>query len=62
MGLVREYLGSIAGVHIFAIISLMIFLVTFVVMVIHTYTIKKEDISDFSRLPLDQEEEESKDY
>ena len=52
MGLVKEYLVSIQGVHIFAIISLLIFLATFVVMVIHAYSLKKDDVNEFSRLPL----------
>ena len=29
MNLIREYLGSVAGVQIFAIVSLFIFLITF---------------------------------
>jgi hypothetical protein len=65
MSLVREYLTSIAGVHIFAIIALMIFLLTFIFMVIHVYTLKKDEVRSFSRLPLDEEEisqeEEKKD-
>jgi hypothetical protein len=62
MGLVREYLGSIAGVHIFAIISLMIFLVTFVVMIIHTYSLKKEEVREYGHFPLDDEDNGNKDY
>jgi len=44
MNLIKEYLGSIAGVHIFAIISMLIFIVTFLFMIIQTYSIKKENI------------------
>jgi uncharacterized membrane protein len=56
MNLIKEYLGSIAGVYIFAVISMLIFLITFIFMVIQTYSIKKEDVSDYSRLPLEEDE------
>jgi cbb3-type cytochrome oxidase subunit 3 len=61
MGLVREYLTSIAGVHIFAIISLMIFLLTFIFMVVHVYTLRKDEVRRFSRLPLEDEEDSQED-
>jgi hypothetical protein len=56
MNLIKEYLGSIAGVHIFAIISMLIFIVTFLFMIIQTYSIKKENIREYSQLPLDENE------
>jgi len=56
MNLIKEYLRSIAGVHIFAIISMLIFIVTFLFMIIQTYSIKKENIREYSQLPLDENE------
>ena len=56
MNLVKEYLASIQGVHIFAIISMLIFLVTFVFMIMQTYMIRKENIKEYGRLPIDEED------
>jgi len=56
MNLIKEYLGSIAGVHIFAIIAMLIFLITFLFMVYHTYSLRKDEVSNYSRLPLEEED------
>ncbi len=56
MNLIKEYLGSIAGVYVFAVISMLIFIITFLVLVIQTYNIRKDDLKDFSRLPLEEDE------
>jgi cbb3-type cytochrome oxidase subunit 3 len=56
MHLIKEYLGSIAGVQTFAIISMMIFLITFLFMLFQTYSIAKERVRDYSRLPLEEDE------
>jgi cbb3-type cytochrome oxidase subunit 3 len=56
MGLVREYLVSIAGVHIFAIIALVIFLAVFIFMVAHAYSLNKDEVSRYSQLPLDDDD------
>lgn len=61
MNLIKEYLGSIAGVYVFAIISMLIFIVTFIFMIIQTYSIKKENIRDYSQLPLDENEADQND-
>jgi hypothetical protein len=61
MNLIKEYLGSIAGVHIFAIISMLIFIVTFIFMIIQTYSIKKENIREYSQLPLEENEADQND-
>lgn len=58
MNLIKEYLGSIAGVYIFAIISMVIFLVTFLFMIYQTYRLRKEDVKLYSRLPLEDENED----
>jgi cbb3-type cytochrome oxidase subunit 3 len=56
MNLIKEYLGSIAGVHVFAIISMFIFLITFVFVIYHTYSLRKDEVRKYSRLPLDEDE------
>jgi hypothetical protein len=56
MNLIKEYLGSIAGIHVFAIISMLIFLVTFLFMIYHTYSLRKDDVRNYSRLPLEEDE------
>jgi len=56
MNLIKEYLGSIAGVHVFAIIAMFIFLITFLFMIYHTYSYRKDDVKTFSRLPLEEDD------
>jgi len=56
MNLIKEYLGLINGVHIFAIISMLIFLITFLFMLYQTYSIRKDEVKEYSRLPLDEDE------
>jgi cbb3-type cytochrome oxidase subunit 3 len=58
MNLIKEYLGTIAGVHVFAIIAMLIFLVTFLFMIYHTYSLRKDEVSRYSRLPLEDEEKD----
>ncbi|MCU0371534.1 MAG: cbb3-type cytochrome c oxidase subunit 3 [Bacteroidales bacterium] len=55
MNLVKEYLVSIAGVHIYAIISMLIFLVVFIFMIYHAYSLRKDDVRNYSQIPLDEE-------
>ena len=56
MNLIKEYLGSIEGAYIFAIISMLIFLVTFLFMLFQTYAIRKEAMQEYGRLPLEEDE------
>lgn len=55
MNLIKEYIGSIAGVQIFAIISMLIFLITFLFMLFQTYSIAKDRVREYSRLPLEED-------
>jgi cbb3-type cytochrome oxidase subunit 3 len=55
MNLIKEYLGSIAGVQIFAIISMLIFLICFLYMLYQTCSVRKDKIREFSRLPLEED-------
>jgi hypothetical protein len=56
MKLVIHYLEQIEGVAIFPIIALIIFFTVFTVMTVHTFSLKKEDVGRFARLPLEDEE------
>lgn len=60
MNLVKEILGSVANVQIFAIISMILFIIVFVMMLLHTYSIRKDDIREYSHLPLEDDEESPK--
>ena len=60
MNLVKELLGSVAGAQIFGIISMIIFIVTFILMLIHTYSLRKDEIKEFSKLPLEDNEADHK--
>jgi hypothetical protein len=60
MNLVKEILGSVAHVQIFAIISMILFIVVFIMMLLHTYGIRKDEISEYSHLPLEDNEEDPK--
>lgn len=56
MDLVKEYLGSIAGVQTFAIISMLIFLISFLYMLYQTYTVKNDKMREYSRFPLEDDD------
>lgn len=57
MNLIKEYLAEVNGVDIFAIISMVIFILVFILMVIHTFSLRKAEVRDFSRLPLEDDAE-----
>jgi len=54
MTMIKDFLQSISNVEIFAIISLLIILASFLVVLVYTFRIKKEDLNKYSRLPLDE--------
>jgi len=56
MNIIKEYLADVKGVEIFAIVSLVIFIVIFTLMVIHTFSIQKTEIRAFKNLPLEDDE------
>lgn len=56
MNLVKEYLASIEGVHIYAILSMLIFLVTFIFMIVQTSMIGKERIKEYGNIPMEEDE------
>lgn len=55
MNLIREYLGSVAGVQIFAIVSLFIFLTTFIFLLFQTYSITSDRVKEYGNIPLEKD-------
>jgi hypothetical protein len=51
--MLRDIFQSVSGFEHFGIISMILFGVFFVLVIIHTYSIKKKDVEDFSRIPFD---------
>jgi cbb3-type cytochrome oxidase subunit 3 len=60
MNLVREYLSSIEGVEVYAILAMLLFILAFVVMIIHVFSMRKKELGEFSRLPLEDDQESQK--
>ncbi len=56
MRLARNVLEGVAGLEIFPIIGIVIFLAFFIGLIIYVVKMKKEDVDDFSKMPLTDEE------
>lgn len=54
--MLRPFLQGLTGVELFGIISMLIFFTFFVVMVVHTIRINKEEAAGYGRLPLEDEQ------
>ncbi len=54
-----NYLKSIGGVEIYPMISLMVFLIFFVILIVYVAGSKKEYIAEMSKLPLDDNNEKN---
>jgi hypothetical protein len=59
--MLRDIFKSIGGVERYGMISMIIFLIFFALLLLHTLTLKKNDVKDFSRMPLDDVSKESDD-
>ena len=57
--MIRDLFNSAGGYDIFGVISTVIFLVFFVMVVLYAFSLKKKDMDEFSRLPLDNHENNS---
>jgi K+ transporter len=55
MNMVKEYLATIEGVYIYAIISMLIFLVTFIFMIYQTFLMRKDEAKEYGRLPIEDD-------
>lgn len=55
MKIVTKVLEGVADIQIFPIIGLIIFLALFVALVIHVARMSREEIDEYSHLPLDED-------
>ncbi|MFA6026590.1 MAG: cbb3-type cytochrome c oxidase subunit 3 [Ignavibacteriaceae bacterium] len=55
-----NYLSSIEGISIFPVVSLLIFLLAFILTVIWVFRIDKSYVKQMENLPLDAEDENRK--
>lgn len=53
---IKHNMAEIAGIEIYPIISLLIFVLFFTVVIWRTVKMKKKDIAHFSNIPLDEDE------
>jgi hypothetical protein len=59
--MLRDIFKSIGGTESYGMISMIIFVLFFVILVLHTLLMRKKDVDDFSRMPLDDFSKESDD-
>lgn len=60
-GMLHDIFKSIGGTESFGMISMILFVVFFVILVLHTLLMRKKDVDDFSRMPLNDFSKESDD-
>ncbi len=58
--MLRDIFKSVGNIEIYGLISMIIFVVFFTLLILHTVSLKKKDVADFSRMPLDDFSDESK--
>ena len=51
--MLRDVFTSIGGVESYGMISMIIFVLFFGLLILHTLSLKKKEVEDFSRMPLD---------
>ena len=51
--MLRDVFKSIGGYESYGMISMIIFVVFFVLLLLYTISLKKKDVENFSRMPLD---------
>jgi cbb3-type cytochrome oxidase subunit 3 len=57
--MLRDFFQSTSGTDSFGMISMILFAVFFILLVIHTLSLKKKEVDEFSRMPLDDSNEDS---
>jgi hypothetical protein len=57
--MLRDIFKSVGGIEGYGMISMMIFVVFFTLLVLYALSLKKEEVEDFSRMPLDDFSKES---
>ncbi|MCX6249390.1 MAG: hypothetical protein NTX61_01430 [Bacteroidetes bacterium] len=59
--MLSDIFKSVAGIDNYGLISTILFLVFFGLVVIHTLSLKKKDVDDFSKLPFDNSTKDTDD-
>jgi len=59
--MLRDVFASIGGFESYGLVAMIIFVVFFTLLILHTISIKKRDVDDFSRMPLDEISKKSDD-
>ena len=57
--MLRDVFKSFGGFESYGIISMIIFVVFFTWLIFYTISLKKKDVEDFSRMPLDDASKET---
>ena len=57
--MLRDIFKSIGDIERYGLISMIAFVVFFFLLLLHTFSMKKNDVEDFSRMPLDDFSKES---
>jgi len=57
--MLHQLFETVTGIDAFGLISMGMFIVFFTFLVIHTFSLKKAEVDNFSRIPLDESLSES---
>ena len=57
--MLRDIFKSVGGIESYGMISMIIFVVFFTLLLLYVLSLKKENVEDFSRMPLDDFSKES---
>ncbi len=57
--MLRDIFKTVSGIESYGMISMIIFVLFFALLAFHTLSLKKKDVDDFSRMPLDDFTKES---
>lgn len=62
MKIVTKVLEGVADIQIFPIIGLIIFFTLFVALIIHVARMSREEVEEYSQLPLEDDNDKSNDH
>jgi cbb3-type cytochrome oxidase subunit 3 len=57
--MLRDIFKSVGGIEGYGLVSMIIFVVFFALLTLHTLSLKKKEVEDYSRMPLDDFSKES---
>ena len=59
--MLRDIFRTVGGIESYGMISMIIFVIFFTLLVLYAFSLKRKDVEEFSRLPLDDFSKESDD-